>query len=362
VKPGATALGLLSLRPQDFAVASNGARVYKSGHMRVLVTGGAGYIGSHAIRALARSGHEAVAFDNLSRGHRAAVPANIPLVVGDIRDTLKLVRTLKEHRVDCVMHFAAFAYVGESVERPLLYYDNNSRGTLSVLEALDDAKIPRFVFSSTCATYGTPEANPIVETSPQRPINPYGMSKLVSESMLFDFAAAKPAFGCAALRYFNVAGADESGELGEDHEPETHLIPVVLQAALGRREKVVVFGDDYPTPDGTCIRDYIHVQDLVEAHIRVMESLEPGDRRVYNLGIGRGYSVKQIIDAARKVTGAQIPVEMGPRRAGDPASLYSDPSRIEREIGWKARRTDIEATIRDAYGWFAKRPYGYRPH
>jgi UDP-glucose 4-epimerase len=328
--------------------------------MRVLVTGGAGYIGSHAIRALGRSGHDAIAYDNLSRGHRTAVPAKVPLVVGDIRDTLRLVRTLKDYQVDCVMHFAAFAYVGESVEKPLLYYDNNSRGTLSVLEALDEAKVSRFVFSSTCATYGTPEQNPIVETSPQKPINPYGMSKLVSEYMLLDYAAARPAFGCAALRYFNVAGVDEDGELGEDHDPETHLIPVVLQAALGRREKVVVFGDDYATPDGTCIRDYIHVQDLVEAHIRVMEALQPGDRRIYNLGIGQGYSVKEIIEATRRVTKSDFRVQMGPRRAGDPASLYSDPSRIERELGWKARRTDVETTIRHAYAWFAKHPNGYR--
>jgi UDP-glucose 4-epimerase len=329
--------------------------------MRVLVTGGAGYIGSHAIRALGRAGHTAVAYDNLSRGHRAAVPRDVPLVVGDIRDTIALTRTLQTYNIECVMHFAAFAYVGESVEKPLLYYDNNSRGTLSVLEALDEAKIQKFVFSSTCATYGTPLENPIVESSPQKPINPYGMSKLVSEYMLFDYAATRAKFGCAALRYFNVAGADESGEVGEDHDPETHLIPVILQAALGRREKVVVFGDDYPTADGTCIRDYIHVQDLVEAHIRVMEALEPGDRRVYNLGIGQGYSVKQIVDAARRVTGADFKVEMGPRRPGDPASLYSDPSRIAREIGWKARRTEVETTIRDAYNWFVHHPQGYRP-
>jgi UDP-glucose 4-epimerase len=328
--------------------------------MRVLVTGGAGYIGSHAVAALRRAGHQPTVFDNLSRGHRAAVPEGVPFIEADVRDTQTLVRVLTEQRIECVMHFAAFAYVGESVEKPLMYYDNNSRGTLSVLEALGQADVNRFVFSSTCATYGTPEQSPIVESSPQSPINPYGMSKLVSEYMLRDFAASRPELGCAALRYFNVAGVDDDGVLGEDHEPETHLIPVILQAALGRREKVTIFGEDYPTPDGTCIRDYIHVQDLVEAHIRVMESLSPGKLRIYNLGIGRGYSVKEIIEAARRVTGVDFRVEVGPRRPGDPASLYSDPSCIEREIGWRAQRTDIESIIAGAYSWFVKHPNGYR--
>jgi len=328
--------------------------------MRVLVTGAAGYIGSHAIATLLRSGHSPVAYDNLSRGHRAAVPQGVPFVQADIRETETLVRVLKEQSIDCVMHFAAFAYVGESVDQPLMYYDNNSRGTLSVLQALDEAKVQRFVFSSTCATYGTPEQTPIVETSPQNPINPYGMSKLVSEYMLRDFAASRPQFSCAALRYFNVAGVDEGGEIGEDHDPETHLIPVILQAALGRRDKVTIFGEDYATPDGTCIRDYIHVQDLVEAHIKVMESLREGDRRIYNLGIGRGYSVKEIIDAVRRVTKSDFRVEVGPRRPGDPASLFSDPSRIEREVGWRAQRTEVEAIIQGAYKWFAAHPNGYR--
>lgn len=327
--------------------------------MRVMVTGGAGYIGSHAVRALIRAGHSPVAFDNLSRGHRAAVPDEIPFVEADIRDTDALAEALTKHSIECVMHFAAFAYVGESVDKPLLYYDNNSKGTLSVLQALDRARVPRLVFSSTCATYGNPPQNPIVETTIQNPINPYGMSKLVSEYMISDYAASRADFACAALRYFNVAGSSFDGSIGEDHEPETHLIPVILQAALGRREKVVMFGTDYPTPDGTCIRDYIHVEDLVDAHVRVMEALRPADRRIYNLGIGRGHSVREIIDAARKVTSMDFKVEVGPRRAGDPASLYSDPSRIERELGWRATHTDIEETIRSAFRWFSKNPEGY---
>lgn len=327
--------------------------------MRVMVTGGAGYIGSHAVRALVRAGHTPIAFDNLSRGHRAAVADEIPFVQADIRDTDTLTDALKAHSIECVMHFAAFAYVGESVEKPLLYYDNNSKGTLSVLQAVDRARIPRLVFSSTCATYGNPPQNPIVETTVQNPINPYGMSKLVSEYMISDYAASRADFAYAALRYFNVAGSSFDGAIGEDHEPETHLIPVILQAALGRREKVVMFGTDYPTPDGTCIRDYIHVEDLVDAHVRVMEALRPADRRVYNLGIGRGHSVREIIDAARKVTNADFKVEVGPRRAGDPASLYSDPSRIEKELGWRAAHTDIEETIRSAFRWFSKNPDGY---
>jgi len=300
-----------------------------------------------------------VAYDNLSRGHRAAVPKDVPLIEADIRDTDVLTAALKDNGIDCVMHFAAFAYVGESVELPLLYYNNNSRGTLSVLEAIDRARTPRLVFSSTCATYGNPPQNPIVETTVQRPINPYGMSKLVSEYMISDYAASRSDFSYAALRYFNVAGSSFDGEIGEDHDPETHLIPVILQAALGRREKVTVFGDDYPTPDGTCIRDYIHVEDLVSAHVRVMEALKPSDRRIYNLGIGRGHSVREIIDAARRVTGVDFKVEIGPRRAGDPASLYSDPSRIHEELGWRAQHTDIEETIRSAYQWFSKNPNGY---
>lgn len=327
--------------------------------MQVLVTGAAGYIGSHALRALLRAGHTPIALDNLSRGHRAAVPAEVPFHQLDVRETDKLEALLRELGIDCVMHFAALAYVGESVTEPLKYYDNNTGGTLSVLKAVERAGTPRMVFSSTCATYGEPTEMPIRETTPQSPINPYGWSKLVSEYMLRDYGAKAPHFGYAALRYFNVAGSTEDGAVGEDHDPETHLIPVILQAALGKREKVTVFGEDYPTPDGTCIRDYIHVEDLVEAHIRVMEALAPGDARIYNLGIGRGHSVKEIIEAVRTVVDRPFRVEVGARRPGDPPALYADASKIERELGWRAQRTDIAKTILSAWRWFSAHPDGY---
>jgi UDP-glucose 4-epimerase len=326
--------------------------------MNVLVTGAAGYIGSHALRHVERTGHRVVALDNLSRGHREAVPDSVPFVEIDVRDTERVERVLREHGIECVLHFAAFAYVGESVGKPLDYYDNNTRGTLSLIQAIHAAGVRRMVFSSTCATYGEPEQTPIREDTLQSPINPYGWSKLLSERMLRDYATATPAFRCAALRYFNVAGAALDGSVGEDHEPETHLIPVILQAALGRREKVVIFGEDYATPDGTCIRDYVHVEDLVEAHVIVMEKLVPGFA-CYNLGIGRGHSVREIIDAVRGVVGRPFTVEVGPRRDGDPPSLYADASKIERELGWRARHTDITETVRSALAWFEQHPRGY---
>jgi UDP-glucose 4-epimerase len=326
--------------------------------MNVLVTGAAGYIGSHALRHVERTGHRVVALDNLSRGHREAVPDSVPFVEIDVRDTERVERVLREHGIECVLHFAAFAYVGESVAKPLDYYDNNTRGTLSLIQAIHAAGVQRMVFSSTCATYGEPEQTPIREDTPQSPINPYGWSKLLSERMLRDYATATPAFRCAALRYFNVAGAALDGSVGEDHEPETHLIPVILQAALGRREKVVIFGEDYATPDGTCIRDYVHVEDLVDAHVVVMEKLVPGFA-CYNLGIGRGYSVREIIGAVRGVVGRPFTVEVGPRRDGDPPSLYADASKIERELGWRARHTDITETVRSALAWFEQHPRGY---
>jgi UDP-glucose 4-epimerase len=327
--------------------------------MQVLVTGAAGYIGSHALRALRRAGHEPVALDNLIRGHRAAVPSDIPFYELDVRSTEAVEQLLRERRIECVMHFAALAYVGESVSEPLRYYDNNTMGTLSLLKAVEKVEVPRFVFSSTCATYGEPERMPIREDTPQSPINPYGWSKLLSEYMLRDYAAKSPGFGYAALRYFNVAGSAADGSIGEDHEPETHLIPVILQAVLGKREKITIFGEDYPTPDGTCIRDYIHVEDLVEAHVRVMEALRPGEQRIYNLGIGKGYSVKEIVDAVRRVVDRPFRVDVGPRRPGDPPSLYADASKIERELGWRASRTDIEETIRTCWRWLEAHPNGY---
>ena len=326
--------------------------------MNVLVSGACGYIGSHAVRCLLNAGHRPIALDNLSRGHRASVPAGVEFLPLDVRDTDALVVAMKENAVECVMHFAAYAAVGESVTQPLVYYDNNTRGTMSMLQAVDRAKIRRFVFSSTCATYGEPDKVPIDEETAQRPINPYGWSKLFSERMLFDYAAANEDFSFAALRYFNVAGCSVDGSVGEDHRPETHLIPVILQARLGIREKITIFGEDYPTPDGTCIRDYVHVEDLVEAHVHVAQSLKPGQQLTYNLGIGRGYSVKEILQAAREVIG-DFRVDKGPRRAGDPPMLYADASKIARELGWSAKRTDIRAMIESAWNWIRKHPNGY---
>jgi UDP-glucose 4-epimerase len=327
--------------------------------MNVLVTGAAGYIGSHTVKTLLAGGHQVVTLDNLSRGHRAALPAKIPFVELDVRNTSGVLEALRRHRIDCVMHFAALAYVGESVDKPLVYYDNNTGGTLSLLTAIAQSDCRKFVFSSTCATYGEPASMPIHEGLPQIPINPYGASKLFSERMARDLRAVLPGFSCALLRYFNVAGLSSDGTLGEHHDPETHLIPVILQAALGQREKVVVFGDDYATPDGTCIRDYIHVEDLAEAHVAVMQALTPGDERIYNLGMGRGHSVKEIIDAARAVVGRPFEVEMGPRRHGDPPELYSDPAKIFNELGWRASRIDVAKTIESAWRWFRDNPHRY---
>lgn len=327
--------------------------------MNVLVTGGAGYIGSHAVKRLLAAGHKVVVMDNLDRGHRAAVPKGVSFELIDLRATEDVTQALARHHIECVMHFAALAYVGESVHVPLLYYDNNTAGTLSLLKAMNRTGVQRMVFSSTCATYGQPEKMPITEDLMQSPINPYGASKLFVERMLKDYAAATPAFGYAALRYFNVAGSALDGSIGEDHEPETHLIPVLLNAALGKVPKVQVFGEDYPTPDGTCIRDYIHVEDLVDAHAVVMDALKPGDQRFYNLGIGQGLSVKQVIDAARKVTGSNFKVEIGTRRAGDPPMLYANPSKIKGELGWSAKITDINVMVESAWRWFKANPNGY---
>lgn len=327
--------------------------------MRVMVTGGAGYIGSHAVKMLCDAGHQVTAVDNLARGHRRAVDPRAEFHELPLAATDALADLLRAGAIECVMHFAALAYVGESVEQPLRYYENNTAGTLSLLGAMQSAGVNRLVFSSTCATYGQPETMPIVETTPQRPVNPYGWSKWFIERILLDAVVADRRFAFVSLRYFNVAGAAADGSLGEDHDPETHLIPLLLLAALGRRRSVTVFGNDYPTPDGTCIRDYIHVEDLCAAHIAAMEALREGDARFYNLGIGRGYSVREVIDAARRVTGVHIPVEDGPRRAGDPAVLYADPTRIRRELGWAARYLEIDAIISTAWRWFENHPDGY---
>jgi UDP-glucose-4-epimerase GalE len=327
--------------------------------MNILVTGGAGYIGSHAVKRLVEQGHRVVAVDNLNRGHAAAVHCDAHFQELDVRATEALATIMRTFHIEAVMHFAALAYVGESVTQPLRYYDNNTGGALSLLGACQAAGVNKLVFSSTCATYGEPDRMPITESVTQRPINPYGWSKLMTERALIDFGHANRDFGFAAPRYFNVAGCAADGTLGEDHDPESHLIPVLLQVALGQRDKAMLFGDDYPTPDGTCIRDYVHVEDLVDAHIATLDALQPGDQRFYNLGIGKGHSVREVIQAVRRVTGHAIPVEVAPRRAGDPPQLYADPRKIETELGWRAKVTEIDAIVQTAWQWFKAHPNGY---
>jgi len=330
--------------------------------MNILVTGGAGYIGSHAVRKLIESGHTIAVLDNLSYGHRAAVPENVPLYKTNLKETDKIEEILRKHKIQAVMHFAALISVGESVQKPLLYYRNNTAGAMSLLEAMERVGVKRFVFSSTAATYGEPEETPIYETTKQCPINPYGRSKWFVEQILRDIAATDPEFGFMAFRYFNVAGASDDATIGEDHQPETHLIPLVLFAAMGKRETITVFGTDYPTPDGTCIRDYVHVNDLATAHVLGIEALASGDARFYNLGIGRGYSVKEILDAAKNATGKEIPTVFGERREGDPARLFANSDKVQRELGWKPQHTDVEKIITSAWHWHTSHPEGYGNH
>src|SRR5262245_11163094 len=325
--------------------------------MRILVTGGAGYIGSHAVKLFLSRGHDVWVYDNLSYGHRAAVPAD-RLIVADLNETPRLDHALLIHRIEAVVHFAAFCYVGESVTDPGKYYQNNVVNTLNLLECMRRNGVGRIVFSSTCATYGVPEKVPITEDTPQRPINPYGAAKLMVERALADYAAAY-GLAYAALRYFNAAGASPDGSIGEDHEPETHLIPLVLQAIQGRRPHIEIFGTDYPTPDGTCIRDYIHIEDLAEAHLLALEKLQPGLGLCYNLGTGRGYSVREVIKTAEEVTGKKVPVKEGPRRAGDPPELVASSEKIQRELGWRPRYTDLRAIVETAWNWHRSHPRGY---
>jgi UDP-arabinose 4-epimerase len=316
----------------------------------VLITGGAGYIGSHACKALAIAGYVPVTYDNLVYGHRSAVQWG-PFVQGDILDRAALDAALRAWRPVAVIHFAAFAYVGESVTHPGKYYRNNVVGSLTLLEAMRDAGVGQFVFSSTCATYGVPLTVQIGEDHPQNPINPYGASKLMIERMLRDFDAAH-GLRSVSLRYFNAAGADPAGETGENHDPETHLIPLVLDAASGVRPDVTVFGGDYPTPDGTCIRDYIHVTDLAQAHVLALQALQAGAATTaYNLGNGKGFSVRQVIDTAHAVTGLPIPVRMGPQRAGDPPELVGNASRIRAELGWLPQHAVLADIIGTAWRW-----------
>jgi UDP-glucose 4-epimerase len=323
--------------------------------MTILITGGAGYIGSHALRELRREGLPCVVLDNLSRGHRELV-GDADVVVGDIGDTALVRRVIADHRVSAVMHFAAFAYVGESAADPLLYYANNVAGTVGLLKAILASDVRLLVFSSTCATYGVPEAIPIDEDHPQRPINPYGASKLMVERILQD---AERAHGLRSvvLRYFNAAGADPSGTIGEWHEPETHLIPLALQAAAGQREAVDVFGTDYPTPDGTCVRDYIHVTDLAQAHVLGLRHLEGGKPSdVFNLGNGNGFSVRQVLETVERVTRRPVASRTAARRPGDPPTLVGSAAKARRVLGWAPRFDALEAIVETAWNWQQSRP------
>lgn len=317
---------------------------------QILVTGGAGYIGSHACKALARAGYEPIVLDNLSRGHEWAVRWG-PLEKADIAHSERMDEVFARYSISAVMHFAAFAYVGESVTEPATYYRNNVGGTLGLLEAMRRAGVDRIVFSSTCATYGEPMEIPITEQHPQRPINPYGRSKLMIENVLEDYSRA---YGLkyVALRYFNAAGADPDGDLGEHHDPETHLLPLTLQVAAGRLEQLTVLGDDYPTPDGTCIRDYIHVSDLADAHVLALEALGQGDSRTaYNLGNGAGYSVAEVIETCSSVTGRKIACVTKGRREGDPPVLVGDASAITSDLGWKPRFGELRDIVATAWEW-----------
>lgn len=316
----------------------------------VLVTGGAGYIGSHACKALSRAGYLPIAYDNLTNGHEWAVKWG-PLERGDILDRRRLDDVLIKYKPTAILHFAAFAYVGESVKDPGKYYRNNVSGSLNLLEAARDNHITSLVFSSTCATYGIPDKLPITEEAVQRPINPYGASKLMVERMIADFGAAH-GIRSIILRYFNAAGADPDNEIGEQHAPETHLIPLLLDAATGRRPNITVYGTDYDTPDGTCIRDYIHVSDLAEAHVAAIILLENNNAsRIFNIGTGTGYSVKQVIDTVCRIVGVTVPVTYGSRRAGDPSQLISDASRAREELTWTPRITSLEGIISTAWAW-----------
>lgn len=322
--------------------------------MTVLVTGGAGYVGSHALRALLEIGLPCVVLDNLDRGNRELV-LDAELIVGDIADRALVRRILEEYRVTSVMHFAAYAYVGESVNHPDKYYQNNVASTISLLKCVAEADIKSIVFSSTCSTYGLPESIPMTEEHPQRPVNPYGAGKLMVERILQDFDNAY-GLRSAILRYFNAAGADPAGHIGELHEPETHLIPLALQTAAGLRDELEVFGTDYPTPDGTCIRDYVHVTDLARAHVLGLERLMAGNQsEVFNLGNGSGFSVKTVIETAERITGRRIKSRPSPRRAGDPHTLVGSSDKARRVLGWSPRFDSLEAIIETAWHWQQRR-------
>ncbi|NNE07375.1 MAG: UDP-glucose 4-epimerase GalE [Gemmatimonadetes bacterium] len=326
--------------------------------MKILVTGGAGYIGSHTVKELSKEGYRPVILDNLSEGHRGALTeGSFHEVSLDDRDAVK--RVVESEGIDAAIHFAASCYVGESMSDPLKYYRNNSINALNLLEVLVEAGVRKFVFSSTCATYGDPVKLPLDEEHPQNPVNVYGETKLVVERVLRALDRSHD-FRSVMLRYFNASGADPDGRLGEDHRPETHLIPLVLQVALGQRKEIGVYGDDYDTPDGTCIRDYIHVVDLAQAHVRALRYLENGgDSRAFNVGTGNGFSVREVIDSARRITGHPIPERVTPRREGDPAELVANSTRIRSELGWDPEFTSIDAIMKTAWEWHRAHPDGY---
>jgi UDP-glucose 4-epimerase len=327
--------------------------------MNVLVVGGAGYIGSHCVRQLIAAGHTPVVLDNLVFGHRAAVHPDVPFYSVNLGNESEVGKILRKEKIELVMHFAAYAYVGESVTDPLKYYFNNVAATLHLLRCMLGSGVKKFVFSSTCATYGIPDQMPLVEGLPQAPINPYGQTKLDIENALKSFAHAY-GLSFAAFRYFNAAGAAEDGFIGEAHDPETHLIPLAIDAATGKRPALQVFGSDYPTPDGTCLRDYVHVNDLSRAHIAVFEKLEtPGAQYFYNLGTGTPTSVLEVINAVEKVTGLKVPHSFAPRRAGDPPALYADSTKAKTELGWTPQYMSIEPIVATAWAWHQAHPDGF---
>lgn len=324
--------------------------------MAVLVTGGAGYIGSHVVRLLLKKGFEVIILDNLSRGHKASLPQNVIFEEVDLLDKDKLVSVIQKHNIESVIHFAAFAYVGESVEDPEMYYRNNVSGSVNLINALKEKGVKHFVFSSTCSLYGNPLTIPISELETTKPINPYAKTKLMIEQILADYESA---YGMkyVALRYFNAAGASASGEIGESHFPEPHLIPLVLFTALGKRESISVYGDDYPTPDGTCVRDYIHVEDLADAHVKALEYLNKGNSsQIINLGTGDGNSVKEVISVAEEVTGRKIKSVFSPRRAGDPAVLVADNKKAKEVLGWNPK-FNLKDIVQTAWQWHQNPKY-----
>lgn len=323
----------------------------------LLVTGGAGYVGSHAVVELLARGHKVVVFDNLCQGHQEAVPAEAKFVRGDLNDRTAVAAVFKAHRIDAIMHFAAHALVGESMTKPFRYVGENVVNALNLIEAAVENKVRKFVLSSTCAIFGTPARVPIDEDVPKAPVNPYGEGKLAVERILH-WADQAHGLRFACLRYFNASGAHPTADIGEDHSPETHLIPIALEVALGKRKHIDVYGTDYPTPDGTCVRDYIHVCDLADAHVRVLDALDERSRH-YNVGIGRGYSVREVLAAVRRVTGATVPERVAPRRAGDPPALVAAPDLIRRELGWTPRYTEIDEIVATAWRWRRAHPNGF---